>query len=282
LRILKNKREPKLDFTIFIYSVLIFQKNNLFIMKPNLSLRTLNLYLLALLFLVSCAALSQDEGTSAAKKNSKAIRTLIVGGGSYHDFDRLYKQADAETLEKKGFATVTYTDHTDSIAAYLPETDVLYLANNQPISDPEVRQAIFDFVDDGKGLVVGHAALWYNWSDWPDYNRHLLSGGSRSHDKYRNFRVNIVEKKHPITQGVKSFAVDDELYHFEPDTAGPGIEVLADAIAEGSDERYPSIFVVKHPKGRIVGFAPGHDAESHNLPAYQTLLRNAVKWAAKQ
>ena len=236
-----------------------------------------------ILFLIELMAVVTLSGfQSAHEKKAKSIRTLIVGGGTSHDFDRWYKQADAETLEKNGFATVTYTDNTDSIADYLPEIDVLYLANNQPISNPKVRQAIVDFVGAGKGLVLGHAALWYNWSDWPDYNRHLVSGGSRSHDKYGNFRVNIIKKNHPITKGVKSFTLDDELYHFEPDPTGPGVEVLANASAEGSDEMYPSIFVVKHPKGRIVGFAPGHDAEAHNLPAYQTLLRNAVEWAAKQ
>nr|WKN36074.1 ThuA domain-containing protein [Tunicatimonas sp. TK19036] len=217
---------------------------------------------------------------TSGETTAKSIRTLIVGGGSSHDFDQWYKQADAETLEKKGFATVTYTDHTDSIAAYLPETDVLYLANNQPISDPEVRQAIFDFVESGKGLVLGHAALWYNWADWPDYNQQLVSGGSRSHDKYGNFNVAIVEK-HPVTKGVKSFSLDDELYHYELDAAGPGIEVLAEASMADSDQSYPSIFVVKHPKGRIVGFALGHDAASHDLPQYQQLLRNAIQWAGK-
>ncbi len=214
------------------------------------------------------------------EKKAKSIRTLIVGGGSSHDFDKWYKQADAETLKEKGFATVTYTDNTDSIAAYLPAIDVLYLTNNQPIGDPAVRKAIFDFVDAGKGLVLGHAALWYNWKDWPEYNLQLVSGGSRGHDKYGNFKVNIVEK-HPITKGVKSFTLDDELYHYELDASGPGIEVLADASAEGSDESYPSIFVVKNPKARIVGFALGHDAASHNLPQYQQLLRNAIEWAAK-
>ena len=220
------------------------------------------------------------SGFKFSENKAKSIRILMVGGGSSHDFDKWYKKADAETLEKKGFATVTYTDNTDSIAAYLPETDVLYLTNNQPIDDPEVRKAIFDFVNAGKGLVLGHAALWYNWKDWPEYNLQLVSGGSRSHDKYGNFKVNIVEK-HPITKGVKSFTLDDELYHYEPDAAGPGIEVLAEATTEDADKSYPSIFVVKHPKGRIVGFALGHDAASHNLPQYQQLLRNAVEWAAK-
>lgn len=253
-------------------------------MKPVLNLYILNkIYLLALISVISSAVLAQSEpGSSVAKKNAKAIRTLIVGGGSSHDFDRWYKQADAKTLEKEGLATVTYTSNTDSIIHYLPETDVLYLSNNQPIDDPEVREAIFDFVDAGNGLVLGHAALWYNWSDWPAYNRQLVSGGSRGHDPYGEFKVKIINKKHPVTKGVKGFTLKDELYYYKPDPAGPGIEVLATASADGSNKTFPSVFVVRHNKGRIVGLALGHDAESHDLPAYQTLLKNAVKWAARK
>lgn len=207
----------------------------------------------------------------------------MVGGGSSHDFDRWYKQADAETLRKDGFSTVTYTSNTDSIAFYLPQTDVLYLSNNQPINDPKVREAIFDFVNAGKGLVLGHAALWYNWKDWPEYNLQLVSGGSRGHDKYGSFDVTITNPSHPITKGVdKKFTLKDELYYYQPDASGPGIEVLATANAAGSDKIYPSIFVVKHTKGRVAGVALGHDAESHDLPAYQSLLRNAIKWAANK
>lgn len=253
-------------------------------MKYNFIMHILNsIYLLVLVSVVSNVTLAQGESSaSVTKKKSKSIRTLIVGGGSSHDFDRWYKQADVETLEKGGLTTVTYTSNPDSIIHYLPEIEVLYLSNNQPIDDPKVRQAIFDFVDAGHGLVLGHAALWYNWKDWPEYNQQLVSGGSRGHDPYGAFHVEINNTKHPVTKGVKSFTLEDELYYYQPDPAGPGIEVLATASAEGSDKAFPSVFVVRHKKGRIVGLALGHDAASHNLPAYQTLLRNAVKWAAKK
>jgi type 1 glutamine amidotransferase len=205
----------------------------------------------------------------------------MVGGGSSHDFDRWFKQADAETLENEGLASVSYTDNTDSIGHFLPDIDVLILTNNQPINDPATREAVFDFVASGKGLVLGHAALWYNWSDWPEYNKQLVSGGSRGHDPYGDFEVTITKSDHPITKGIPAnFTLKDELYYFTPDPQGPGIEVLATASAEGSDKSFPSVFVVNHDKGRIVGLALGHDQEAHNLSAYQDLLRNAVKWAA--
>ena len=222
-------------------------------------------------------------GTSLLAKENPAktpIKVLMVGGGSSHDFDKWYKGADDATLERDGLAEVTYTDEPTTILQYLGETDVLFLANNQPIADEATRKAIFAFADAGKGLVLAHPALWYNWNDWPEYNKTMVSGGSRGHNAYGNFNVDLTEK-HPVTKGLPAhFSLDDELYYFKVDSAGPGIEILANA-SNAETDPFPSIFIVKNPKAKIVGIALGHDAASHELEAYQTLIRNAVKWAAK-
>ncbi|KAA5541699.1 ThuA domain-containing protein [Adhaeribacter rhizoryzae] len=254
-------------------------KNN-----QNFAVRLARTHFNSCLILLFCGLLFNNcKVNSGSAGKAKSIRTLMVGGGASHDFNQWYKQADAATLRRDNFATVRYTDNTDSIAAYLPQTDVLYLANNQPINNPQVRQAIFDFVKSGKGLVLGHAALWYNWKDWPEYNLQLASGGSRGHDRYGNFNVNIINTNHPVTKGVEpAFSLKDELYYFKTDPNGPGVEVLANASVAGSDRIFPSVFVVNNPQARIVGIALGHDAESHNITPYQTLLRNAIKWAAKK
>lgn len=211
----------------------------------------------------------------------KAIRVLLVGGGASHDFDRWYKQEDVETLQKEGFATVEYTSDPSAIASKLPNIDVLFLSNNQPISDPETRKAIFAFADAGKGLVLAHPALWYNWNDWPEYNQKLVGGGSKGHNKYGPFDVTVTNKKHPVTKGVPAvFGLQDELYYYIAAPGATPIEVLATAKAEDSDKVFPSIFIVKHPKARIVGIALGHDAASHTIEPYKTILRNAIRWAA--
>ncbi|MDB5011636.1 MAG: hypothetical protein JWQ06_2425, partial [Mucilaginibacter sp.] len=64
-----------------------------------------------LIILCICCVLSSSAKYGPPKK---IIRVLIVGGGSSHDFDRWYKQADAATLGKDDFATVTYINNTDS------------------------------------------------------------------------------------------------------------------------------------------------------------------------
>lgn len=237
-------------------------------------------YLLVLLIIGSLVSSCKVNDT-AAGNNKKGIRVLMVGGGSSHDFNKWYKQADGETLRRDGLATVTYLSNPDSISIYLPQTDVLFLSNNQPIKDTNIRQAIFNFAQAGKGIILAHPALWYNWQDWPEYNLQLVSGGSRGHDKYGSFEVTATNPGHPVMKGVEpKFTLKDERYYYNPDPAGPGIEVLAQSSVTGSDKIYPSVFVVKHPQARIVGIALGHDAESHTISNYQNLIRNAVQWAA--
>ncbi len=235
--------------------------------------------------IIGCTLFMQCKTRSpAGAKNAKnSISVLLVGGGSSHDFDKWYRNADVATLQQGGLASVTYTNNTDSIFNLLPIADVLYLSNNQPIASQASRQAILNHVIAGKGLVLAHAALWYNWKDWPEYNLQLASGGSKGHNKYGTFDVTVINQNSPITKGVDNkFTLKDELYYYIPDPAGPGIEVLANAKAEGADKIFPSVFIIKHPKARIVGIALGHDAESHDIAPYQTLLRNAVKWVAKR
>jgi type 1 glutamine amidotransferase len=237
-----------------------------------------------LLLLLTCllgVGLSHAEKKPSKKK--KAIRVLMVGGGSSHDFNRWYKQEDVATLEKDGLASVEYTDDPTTILAKLPQADVLFLTNNQPIQDDATRKAIFAHAEAGKGLVLAHPALWYNWKDWPEYNQQLVGGGSRGHDKYGNFEVVITNTKHPVTKGIPAtFSLDDELYYYKIDPNGTPVEVLATAKSPKSGEVFPNLVVVKHPKTRIVGVCLGHDAASHTIEPYKSMIRNAVKWVAKK
>jgi type 1 glutamine amidotransferase len=240
--------------------------------------------LAAILWITSGFLFTHCQANKAGAVHKKQIRVLMVGGGSSHDFDRWYKQADAATLRREGLAAVRYTSNTDSIAEYLAAgTDVLYLVTNQDIKDPQDRQAIQDFVNAGKGLVIGHAGMWYNWRDWPEYNRQIAGGGSRGHDRLGPYQVRVNNPRHPVMKGVTpDFTLKDERYYYIPDPAGPGVDILASSSVAGSDKIFPSVFVVKHPQARIVGLALGHDADSHDIANYHQMLRNAVAWVARK
>jgi putative heme-binding domain-containing protein len=216
-------------------------------------------------------AMTAEVGEAQAAPE-KSPMCLIVGGGSSHDFEKFWKGTDAETLG------AGYTSNPDEILPKLGGLQVLYLGNNQPLKDPALRKGIFDHVEAGKGLLLVHASTWYNWKDWPEYNKTLVGGGSRGHEKLQEFEVLPVEGAHPVMAGVPSFKVKDELYRFEKDEAGAEIQVLAKGKSLETGKEYPVVWVVKHAKGKIVAITLGHDGDAHNHAAYKTLLKNAAAW----
>jgi len=233
----------------------------------------------------SAQATTRNDGSTAAVtreyKWGSGIKTLMVGGGSSHDFDKYFNKADSAILSEGGLASVNYTDKPDTIAGVLKDVDVLYQSTNQKIDNKDVRKAIFDFADAGKGIVIVHAGMWYNWPDWTEYNRVLAGGGSRGHDRFGEFEVNLDVADHPVMKGVPaSFKITDELYYAKFETNGTPVQVLATAKNLTNGKTFPSVWIVKHPKARIVCIALGHDDKAHDLPAYKAMLRNAVTWAA--
>jgi len=214
-----------------------------------------------------------------ATRPAKGPRVLLVGGGSSHDFVKFFGDADKATLAPQA-GWVDFTQNANGVAPILKDIDVLLWSANQPIS-AATRQALMDYVNAGKGLIAYHPGTWYAWNNFPEWNKQVVGGGARGHDKLGEYEVEIVAD-HPVTAGVtKKFRITDELYWFKPDPAGTPIEILATATAaQKQPGTYPQVFIVKHPKARIIGFTLGHDARAHDLPEYQTLLRNAVSWAA--
>ena len=210
---------------------------------------------------------------------STGTKVLLIGGGSSHDFHKFFNLADVAMLKAAKFS-VNYTESPLDFVEHVKTVDVLVLSVNTPaFTTPAVRKALFDHVAAGKGVVLLHAGVWYNYRDWPEYNRELAGGGSRGHDRLGEYEVKVSQPDHPLLKGVPaSFRITDELYYFEPDAAGTPIEVLATAHSAAKGKDYPQLFIVKHPKARIVGLTLGHDARAHSLPAYQQLLQNAILW----
>lgn len=209
------------------------------------------------------------------------VKVLITGGGDAHDYNRWFNEADVKTLNATGGISANYTDTTGGLADVIAGVDVLIVSNNKPFTDDATKQAITRHVENGKGLIGLHPGLWYNWRNWPEYNRVLVGGGSRGHDRLGEYEVIVTEPAHALMRKVPAkFTIKDELYWFEPDPQGTPIKVLATAHSAQKNKPYPQVFIVEHPKARVVGLTLGHDGDAHHHPAYIQLLRNAVLWTA--
>jgi type 1 glutamine amidotransferase len=222
-----------------------------------------------------------EDVTSSLPEARGKIRVLLAGGGSSHDFATWYDREQQSILREAGTTTL-YTDDPVKAAEELPRADVLLFSSNDAgyAKSPEYQRAFEAFVARGGGLVLLHPATWYNWPEWPSYNTTFVGGGAKAHDPLGEFGLTVIKPEHPVVAGLpREFRLRDEHYQIEIDPAAK-VEVLVETSVSGqTGKKHPSVWIVSHPKSRIVGIAPGHDGAAHRDVNFRRLLRNAVKWA---
>lgn len=217
------------------------------------------------------------------KVDVKPLDVLIVGGGSSHDFERWFKAADLATLEAAKIGSARYTESTADLAAQLAQLKVLCLTNNQPLAGDALRAALGKFFADGGGIVLVHPAIWFNWSDWPEYNARWVGGGARSHEKYAEFEVRVIDAASPLSKDVPAtFRVKDELYETHLDSTEAKTHVIAVGRSLSTGKEYPVLWTVERAKGRTVCLTLGHDGDAHDGAPYRAMYTNAIRWAKER
>lgn len=164
----------------------------------------------------------------------------------------------------------------------LAEYDVLVTLS--PIIDSTTRaddsdelttarmNAVTEFVRSGKGCVAIHlAAAAFN----EDFTK-MIGGRFITHPPIQEFVIQVDDPRHPITKGIPSFTVVDELYITDHDPAS--IHILLSASFEG--KRSPMTWVKPYGSGRVVYIAPGHDFRTFLNPLFLQLVEHAVRWAS--
>jgi hypothetical protein len=245
-----------------------------------------HLLLALLLVLVSAGQLT---GQAPPK-----IKVLILTGANNHKW-RDTTPVLREILERTGRFDVRVNEEVSGcgLETFTPY-DVLLLNYNTfrgPWWDDRARQAMLDFVRNGKGLVCYHASNNAFWG-WEEFDK-LVGGTWREtagHGPYHAYRVTIVDREHPIMRGMPgSFAETDELYHRL--TLQPNIHVLATAFDDpnncnktrtncGTGKDEPLIWTVAYGAGRVFQTTLGHDVAAMQSPGFQLTLQRGTEWAA--
>ena len=136
----------------------------------------------------------------------------------------------------------------------------------------EQENALFQFVEQGKGLIGIHGTAWWIGGKAAD----LIGGHANWHPPGSTFTVNVIDQDHQITQGVSDFEVDDEIYMSAYD---PKIQILA--TAEWSNKQHPLAWTKTYGNGRVFYTALGHGPSTFQNETMQQLMINAVRWAGK-
>ena len=172
-----------------------------------------------------------------------------------------------------------------------------------PDPSPQLKKDFEALLKAGKGMVFLHhaAAAWTHV--WPEYAE--VVGGACDwyapvtvrgildphHGYYPRTaqRQTVVDKTHPVTQGLgHGFDVTDEAYScaWFPESVHP----LLTTSFTPPDERVNlnpkrqfsnlSTWVKVSENSPVFYTQIGHDNNAWRVPAYQELIRNAIKWAA--
>ncbi|HON08024.1 MAG TPA: ThuA domain-containing protein [Verrucomicrobiota bacterium] len=220
---------------------------------------------------------------SFAQQEAKKARVLVVTGCDYpgHEWK---KTAPALTniLAKDPRLQVEVLYDANKLGEVdLKQFDavILHFMNWETTSPPaSARNNLQQFVKSGKGLMLIHFACgaWQDWDEFKNIAGRIWDPKTRQHDPRGEFLVEIVDKEHPITRGLKDFQTYDELYTCLKGDAP--IKVLAKARSKVDNKDYPMAFVLQYGEGRVFHTVLGHDVRALTNTLVPDLLRRGCDW----
>jgi type 1 glutamine amidotransferase len=140
-------------------------------------------------------------------------------------------------------------------------------------------------VESGVGLAGFHGGMGDSFRLNTDYQ--FMTGGQwvAHPGNIISYRVNIVNKTDPITEGIDDFDYQSEQYYMHVD---PSNDVLATTTFSGEhcswikDAVMPVAWKRRHGRGRVFYSSLGHVAAEFAVPEMSTILRRGMLWAARE
>jgi type 1 glutamine amidotransferase len=141
---------------------------------------------------------------------------------------------------------------------------------------PAQETAVVKFVEGGGGVLCLHNSLGLYPADGPYLK--LMGGKYVGHGPLERFRVEVKDRDHPVTRGVRDFSVADEQH--TPVPAMDKVHLLLQN-RDDSGKAAAAGWVVEAGRGRVCYLANGHTRESLLHPMFQLLMRNACRWCLR-
>ncbi len=250
------------------------------------------------------------------------IRVLIISGqNSYeHDWTGVNNLLRTQMQDTRRFHVRVTEDFDEGNLAMLKAYDVVLLNyssrwnygdERQHLWKPAAFEALYQYVREGGGLVAYHSS--FTWGrDIPEYKRLIgavMQPGVSRRSPPDAFMVELTDRSHPITQGVRRFhwtftedmytnmvfAPDanvhvlatayDDAASYAPERAGPKYPREAYApeklkAMKGLNASHPQVWVQDYGKGRVFSITLGHGPDTLMYDGVKTLLLRGTEWAA--
>ena len=242
------------------------------------------------------------------------IKVLILDGQNNHNWKATTPMLKKAFAVGEGFSVdvATSPPNGSDMSKFSPkfsDYDVVVSNYNGDAWSKNTQKALIDYVKDGGGLVIVHAAD-NSFPKWKEYNemiglggwggrteksgpyvyfqegrfvRDVSKGNGGSHGPQHAFQVIVRDANHPITDGMPPawMHAKDELYD---SLRGPAenMRVLATAYSEKSGRHEPMMMTIQYGDGRIFHTPMGHSDLSMKCAGFVNTLQRGTQWAATE
>ena len=198
-----------------------------------------------------------------------------------------------EILKRLGEVTPRFeVTATEDVAVFTAQNlrrygAVMFFTTGElPMNDTQ-KQVLVDFVHNGGGFLGVHSAT-DTFYQWPEYGK-LIGGYFDQHPWHQAVRVDVADRSDPLVAFLgASVAISDEIYQIRDfDVGGSHVLLRLDPasvdLTRDNVHRHPYgwplAWTRAYGNGRVFYTALGHEEAVWRDSRYQTLLRNAVRWA---
>jgi len=245
------------------------------------------------------------------KGTSPVLRQILEESGRFTVDTATAPEKPGDNQKGDPEAMATYKKRMADFKPDFTKYDVVVMNYNGDAWPEETKKAFEQYVADGGGLVIFHAAN-NAFADWPEYNemiaiggwggrneksgpylywedgkivRNTEPGGGGHHGPQWEFLLEVRETEHPIMKGLpKTFRhAQDELYDL---LRGPAknVTILATAFADkekgGSGRHEPQLLVIDYGKGRVFHTCLGDNPNPCKSVSFIITLLRGTEWAA--
>lgn len=232
--------------------------------------------------IVAPSVLASSKRSSAGSLLAGKKVLFVWGGWMGHEPDKCRDIFVPWIMAEGGQLTVS-----DTLDAYLDpglgKYDLIIQTWTMGTIESKQEKALLEAVKNGVGIAGWHGGLGDSFRNNTEY-QFMVGGQWVAHPGgVIDYRVNITDKKDPVTKGLSDFDMHSEQYYVHVD---PNIKVLATTTFTDKHSNWiggtviPVVWKKAYGKGRVFYSSLGHVAADFKVPEALEIQKRGIIWAS--